>query len=312
MIKVLFVCSGNVFRSLSAEYSLRNFAKKNNLKIKVSSAGIKACKSSDIDSIVITTLKKFKIDPTKHKPRQISKKIIDENDLIIAMSINHQKYIEEHFGIKVPLFNEVTLGKKTKILDNNEVKPKLVFGTKRWDEYNSSIVKYIHNLIPNFANNYEKFLIKSKTHKDCKFCDFIIKKTKKHNCGFPFLILNETKHTISFLSEDVPKGKDVHVLVIPKKHHDCIENLPKEVQHDLIEHIALNAKAIRETHGACNILQNDGKSAGQTVFHVHFHLIPRDEKDNIEIELYKRKTITIEQFKNNHNRLKNKIQELSK
>ena len=129
----------------------------------------------------------------------------------------------------------------------------------------------------------------------CVFCNFL-KSGAKHSNGFPFLPIHETKHSISFLSVDFPDKEDGHTLVIPKIHGRAIYDLPKAVQHDLMEHVALMSRILRKRHGGCNILLNDGKHAGQTVMHAHFHLVPRDEGDKIKIEVWRRKEMEEESF----------------
>jgi len=142
----------------------------------------------------------------------------------------------------------------------------------------------------------------------CIFCDFVSGKWKEHRNKFKFEILNETKHTISFLSIDFPHPKQEHILVIPKKHYLNLEDCPKYVLHELIEHVSIASKVLRLENQGCNILLNDGKSAEQTVMHTHFHLVPRNEKDGIQIELWKRVNIS----KNKYSELNKKVKKLFK
>jgi len=131
----------------------------------------------------------------------------------------------------------------------------------------------------------------------CIFCDFVSGKRKKQVNGLPFLALHETENTISFLSMNFPEKEDGHVLVIPKKHYKYVEDIPKYIHHELTDHLIKLVKAIRKTHEGCNILLNDGKSAGQTVFHSHYHIVPRDMKDGIEIEVWKNRRVSEKEFR---------------
>ena len=142
---------------------------------------------------------------------------------------------------------------------------------------------------------------------DCIFCEFVSGKRKSHYSGYPFIVINETKNTISFMAIDIPATEDGHLLIIPKNHFTYIEDLPKPVLHELIEHVSIVSKALRKIHSGCNILINDGKSAGQKVMHVHIHIIPRDEKDNIKIEIWKHKKIAKSEFIRLNNRIKKLI-----
>ena len=59
----------------------------------------------------------------------------------------------------------------------------------------------------------------------CLFCGFISGKRKVHDNRFPFKILDETQNTIAFLSVDFPSTENGHVLVIPKKHFENLEDV---------------------------------------------------------------------------------------
>jgi histidine triad (HIT) family protein len=144
---------------------------------------------------------------------------------------------------------------------------------------------------------------------DCVFCDFIAGRKVNRN-GFPFIVLNETPHSVSFLSIDTPAHEDGHLLVIPKEHFQNLEDVPQDILADLIGHVALSAKVTRKKHRGCNVLLNNGHAAGQEVMHVHFHVVPRDEHDNIAIEVWKIKSMTSEDFMKLSERLKKDFDDL--
>ena len=312
MIKILFVCTGNVFRSMSAEYALKDWLKKNKIKgFNVESSGTYGGPHQKPEREAIAIFSKIGIDVSEHKSRKITEKIVQHCDFIVAMSTDHKEFIKENFGLDVPLFNEIAYGKKTPLLDNCEVYPTLGAEDKEFIEYNRKIVNYIIESMPYFAKNMNKFIKKFKKY-SCDFCDFVEGKEKKHTSGLPFITLYETKNTVSFLSEDIPLNKDSHILVIPKKHYTELENMPENIRHELIDHVALAERVLKRLHGACNVLQNDGRSSGQSVFHVHFHIIPRDKEDKIEIERWKHGKYPLKKFIENHNKLKKLFEETSK
>lgn len=74
-----------------------------------------------------------------------------------------------------------------------------------------------------------------------------------------------------------------HVLVIPKSHAQKLEELDEPVRHHLFavcnRIVAAQRRAGFGVNGT-HFLLNDGKAANQHVPHVHFHLIPRDGRDN--------------------------------
>lgn len=70
---------------------------------------------------------------------------------------------------------------------------------------------------------------------------------------------------------------DGHTLVIPKRHIGSFFELNEHERYDLFDLID-NAKKVLDTElipDGFNIGINDGKAAGQTVSHLHIHLIPR-------------------------------------
>ncbi len=145
---------------------------------------------------------------------------------------------------------------------------------------------------------------------DCIFCEFINKRLKKHRGNYPFKILHETEHSLSFLSIDFPATEDGHILVIPKKHYVNYEDIPNKILLDLFKHIKLITKALRIENQGNNLLLNNGAAAGQYIFHTHFHIIPRNDKDNIKIEVWKRKEITKEDYNKLHKKIKDKINQI--
>ncbi len=147
-----------------------------------------------------------------------------------------------------------------------------------------------------------------KNIKSCLFCDFVSGNWKKHKNKFTFEKLFETNLTLSFLSIDFPSPKRIHVLVIPKKHYVNLQNCPKKVLHELIEHVTLISKSLRLENDGTNILLNDGRGAEQTIMHCHFHIVPRNKKDGIEIELWKRVNVS----QTHYSKLNKKVKELIK
>jgi histidine triad (HIT) family protein len=68
-----------------------------------------------------------------------------------------------------------------------------------------------------------------------------------------------------------------HVLLIPKWHCERIDELPESLAGALLRRLPAVVGAVRQATEAAgvNVLQNNGKIAGQLVPHVHFHIIPR-------------------------------------
>jgi histidine triad (HIT) family protein len=107
---------------------------------------------------------------------------------------------------------------------------------------------------------------------DCVFCDIIKRKAEAE-------ILYENEKVISFL--DIRPINFGHTLVVPKKHYENFLSLPQVELHALFDALQFISVAVRESIKAdgFNIVINNGKAAGQTVFHFHFHIIPRFNND---------------------------------
>ena len=75
--------------------------------------------------------------------------------------------------------------------------------------------------------------------------------------------------------KDIYPVAPVHILIIPKKEIVNLQSLEKE-DVDLIGEIVLVAKELAERYQITDgyrLLTNNGASAGQSIFHLHFHLI---------------------------------------
>jgi len=162
MKKVLFVCSGNVFRSLIAHECLKDYLKKNQIKgIEVYSAGVNPKKDSS-NNLTREDLKEEGI-VFRHKPKKVTKRLIEKNDLIISMGKNHQKFLKEKFGVNSVLFNKIAYNNSKSVLDIGEKYPFLLKISKKeikkQKEYIYHInwtVKYISKGTPKLANKIIK------------------------------------------------------------------------------------------------------------------------------------------------------------
>lgn len=76
-----------------------------------------------------------------------------------------------------------------------------------------------------------------------------------------------------------------HVLVIPKKH---VVNM-LDANNEILSHLIVVAKNIgkdlleKNNAQAMNLLHAAGKEAQQSVFHLHFHVVPRYENDGLDL-----------------------------
>ena len=90
----------------------------------------------------------------------------------------------------------------------------------------------------------------------------------------PADVVYEDDQCLAF--HDVAPQAPVHILVIPKKEIVSIEHLSEE-DEQLVGHIFLVIQKIARDQGLANdgyrVICNCGEGGGQTVFHLHYHLM---------------------------------------
>jgi len=104
----------------------------------------------------------------------------------------------------------------------------------------------------------------------CIFCRIVRKQA-------PASVVYEDEAVIAFL--DIRPLNMGHTLVIPKAHYVDIFDTP-EAQishvHKVSKQIAVAVKKATRADGV-SIIQQNGKAAGQDIFHLHVHVVPRFE-----------------------------------
>jgi len=104
----------------------------------------------------------------------------------------------------------------------------------------------------------------------CIFCRIVQKQ-------IPASVVYEDERVLAFL--DIKPLSEGHTLVIPKAHYENIFDIPLELieyVHGVTKQIAFAVKKVANANGI-SIIQQNGKAAGQDVFHLHVHVIPRYE-----------------------------------
>lgn len=102
---------------------------------------------------------------------------------------------------------------------------------------------------------------------ECLFCKIIRKE-------IPADIVYEDEEILAF--KDIQPAAPIHILVIPKKHIESINEI-KEEDEALIGKIYTKIKQIAQMQGVKDtgyrVIVNCGKDAGQEVMHLHYHLL---------------------------------------
>jgi histidine triad (HIT) family protein len=102
---------------------------------------------------------------------------------------------------------------------------------------------------------------------DCLFCRIVAGE-------IPAAVVHESERTLAF--RDISPQAPTHVLVVPKDHHADIAALVA-ADGSLTAELLDQARAVAEDEGLAErgyrVVFNTGSDAGQTVFHVHAHVI---------------------------------------
>jgi len=109
---------------------------------------------------------------------------------------------------------------------------------------------------------------------DCAFCAIAADEAEAS-------VVYEGERTIAFMDRSpIAEG---HVLVVPRPHAGSLDDLDPDIGGRLFQVGQRVAGALRERLGAegVNLFLADGEAAGQELFHVHLHVIPRAEDDGI-------------------------------
>ena len=115
----------------------------------------------------------------------------------------------------------------------------------------------------------------------CIFCEILTGKA-------PASFVHKQESCVAFL--DIGAINPCHTLVVPTRHATSLADLPPEDGAALFSAAQRIAGAIRASPLRCegvNLLLSDGAVAGQEVFHVHLHVLPRFAGDGFGFSLPK-------------------------
>ena len=108
---------------------------------------------------------------------------------------------------------------------------------------------------------------------NCLVCEAI--ETGVNPFGSPTIIETENIIGLVITKEAASRG---HCIFLPKAHVEKMHEVDDVVLSEIVKTIKKVARAMNLEN--YNVLQNNGAMAFQTLFHVHFHLIPKNSEDD--------------------------------
>ncbi len=114
---------------------------------------------------------------------------------------------------------------------------------------------------------------------------------KDDNCIFCKLAASQIPSNTLYEDEDFRVIMDIapavkgHAIVLPKQHMNDLLSIEEDTAKKVLFVVSKVANAIKDALDCdgINILQNNGEAAGQSVFHLHFHILARYENDHFTI-----------------------------
>ena len=111
---------------------------------------------------------------------------------------------------------------------------------------------------------------------DCIFCQIVAGEA-------PATIVDSDERTVAFM--DINPATRGHTLVVPRAHYADLAEIPDDELATCVQaarRLAERAVERLEADGV-NLLNAQGRAAWQTVFHFHFHVIPRYDGDPLRL-----------------------------
>ena len=111
------------------------------------------------------------------------------------------------------------------------------------------------------------------------------------NCIFCKILRNEIPSSTVYEDDKFRAIMDIspvakgHVILLAKEHAANLLEADDELLAAALPAAKKVATAVKKTVGCdgINILQNNGEEAGQTIFHLHIHVIPRNKEDGVKL-----------------------------
>jgi histidine triad (HIT) family protein len=102
---------------------------------------------------------------------------------------------------------------------------------------------------------------------NCIFCNIANNRISAHRVY---------EDNVTFAFKDISPKAPIHIIIIPKKHIACLGDVSYE-EEQILGHIQIVAskisKQFKEMNNGFRLINNCGVDGGQTIFHIHYHLL---------------------------------------
>lgn len=147
-MRILFLCTDNYTRSVTAEFCLINYIKTNHIgHIEVASAGFNS--NSDLSKFSnahFDRMNALDIDTSAFVRTQFIERFFEEFDVIVGMGKEHKDYVKQTFGRTIYVFNEIYMYEEESVVVPPPDSPEFMNAIK-------NMVDYINDAMPMFVKN---------------------------------------------------------------------------------------------------------------------------------------------------------------
>ena len=98
---LLYVCTGNVFRSPVAEEITKQLLEDSKMKMDVESAGIQKYNGEPLRKELLDLIKRYKIDMSAYVPKQVNARLVNKADLILVFDDAQLRELGKKFSVEI-------------------------------------------------------------------------------------------------------------------------------------------------------------------------------------------------------------------